>query len=77
MVLLVSYMPLASQFFYYCKKQRISAAIAREYPDPEGDLPESQRRGFLPPAVAEMIQRRKTCGARPSPIPSGPGRLHP
>ena len=40
-------------------KQKMRAAVQKQYPEQEGHLPESEREGTLPPSILQLLQERE------------------
>ncbi len=40
-------------------KQKMRAAVQKQYPEQEGHLPESERQGTLPPSILQLLQERE------------------
>ena len=39
-------------------KQRMRKAVEQKYPEREGHLPESERQGFIPPGIQQLLEER-------------------
>ena len=40
-------------------RQRMRAAVAREYPEQEADIPEEERQGTMPPSILEVLRAQE------------------
>ena len=40
-------------------RQRMRAAVAREYPEQEADIPEEKRQGAMPPSILEVLRAQE------------------